>query len=298
MTSETKSDLPLAAEFPPATRADWMKLVDAALKGAPFDRKLVSTTYDGLRIEPLYERVPDARPAAGRSPAAPWQIMQRVDHPDPAAANAQALHDLENGATGLTLVFAGAIGSYGYGLAASQAAIERALDGIYLDAGIALEIDAGARFRCSTPRRRTGEAPRHRAGRDQHPLRARSARSERRRNDLRSRRPGVYRTVCGRRRPAGACGRRFGSAGARRCPDLCRRLSAGARSPRHRSRCRAQDDLLPAGSRRRSVSDDRQVPRAAQAVGASRGSVRASTAAGLYFGRDRLAHDDAGATRT
>ena len=142
MTNET-SDLPLAAEFPPATRADWMKLVDAALKGAPFDRKLVSKTYDGLRIEPLYERAADARPVAGRAPAAPWQVMQRVDHPDPAAANAQALHDLENGATGLTLVIAGSAGSYGYGLAATEAAIERALDGVYLDAGIALEIDAG-----------------------------------------------------------------------------------------------------------------------------------------------------------
>ena len=42
--------------------------------------------------------------------------MQRVDHPDPAAANAEALHDLENGATGLALVFAGSIGAYGYGL--------------------------------------------------------------------------------------------------------------------------------------------------------------------------------------
>jgi hypothetical protein len=36
--------------------------------------------------------------------------MQRLDHPDPAAANAEALHDLENGATGLSLVFAGSIG--------------------------------------------------------------------------------------------------------------------------------------------------------------------------------------------
>ena len=33
--------------------------------------------------------------------------MQRADHPDPAAANAQALDDLQNGATGLVLVFAG-----------------------------------------------------------------------------------------------------------------------------------------------------------------------------------------------
>ena len=30
-------DLPLAAEFPPATREQWLKLVDGVLKGAPFE---------------------------------------------------------------------------------------------------------------------------------------------------------------------------------------------------------------------------------------------------------------------
>jgi methylmalonyl-CoA mutase len=133
-------DLPLAAEFPPATQAQWRKLVEAALKGAPFDKRLVSTTYDGLRVEPLYARAAGAPTVAGR-PAAPWQAMQRVDHPDPKAANAEALHDLENGATGLALVFAGSIGAYGYGLDGSPETIARALDGVHLDAGIALELD-------------------------------------------------------------------------------------------------------------------------------------------------------------
>ena len=55
---------------------------------------------------------PTARPIVGRTPGAPWQVMSRIEHPDPAAANAQALHDLENGATGLSLVFAGSIGAY------------------------------------------------------------------------------------------------------------------------------------------------------------------------------------------
>jgi methylmalonyl-CoA mutase len=79
--------------------------------------------------------------------------MQRVDHPDPAAANVEALHDLANGATGLALVFAGSIGAYGYGLDASEAAVARVLDGVHLDAGIAIELDlspqskeAGARL--------------------------------------------------------------------------------------------------------------------------------------------------------
>src|SRR5215475_14000595 len=110
-------ELPLAAEFPAATQVEWRKLVDAALKGSPFDR-LVSHTYDGLPIEPLYNRATHAKPIAGRVPGTAWALMQRVDHPDPATANAQALHDLENGATGLCLVFAGAPAARGYGLVA------------------------------------------------------------------------------------------------------------------------------------------------------------------------------------
>src|SRR5262245_33794227 len=142
MPDGSDDDFALAAEFPAATREQWRQLVAGVLKGAPFDQRLVAKTYDGLAIEPLYERRPQA-PIASRAPAAPWTVMQRVDHPDPAAANAEALHDLENGATGLSLIFAGAIGAYGYGLPVSEAAIARALEGIHLDAGIALDVDPG-----------------------------------------------------------------------------------------------------------------------------------------------------------
>ncbi len=145
MSSET-DDLPLAAEFPPATRDDWRKLADGVLKGASFER-LVGKTYDGLRIEPIYERARNAAAIPARAAASPWQIMQRVDHPDAATANAQALHDLENGATGLTLVFAGANGARGYGLPPTKEALARALDGIYLDAGIGIELEIGLQSR-------------------------------------------------------------------------------------------------------------------------------------------------------
>jgi methylmalonyl-CoA mutase len=133
-------DLSLAAEFPPATQAQWRTLVEAALKGAPFDKCLVSRTYDGLRVEPLYARAANAPVVAGR-PAAPWQVIQRVDHPDPKAANTQVLVDLENGATGLALVFAGSVGAYGYGLDGSPDTIKRTLEGVHLDVGIAIEVD-------------------------------------------------------------------------------------------------------------------------------------------------------------
>jgi methylmalonyl-CoA mutase len=137
--TEASDDLPLAAEFPPATAEQWRKLVEGVLKGAPFDKKLVTKSYDGLAIEPLYGRKAESEPIASRAPARAWTVMQRVDHPDPVAANAEALNDLENGATGLSLVFAGSVGAYGYGLDASEATIARALDGLHL--GIALDLD-------------------------------------------------------------------------------------------------------------------------------------------------------------
>src|SRR5437763_9574551 len=138
----SKAEFPLADEFPQARREDWLELVSAALKGAPFET-LVSKTYDQLEIEPLYPRKGNAQPVPGRVPGTAWQILQRVDHPDPAAANAQACHDLENGASGLSVVFAGASGAGGYGIAASEAAIARLFEGVHLDAGIAVGLDAG-----------------------------------------------------------------------------------------------------------------------------------------------------------
>ena len=85
MTSVT-DDLPLAADFPKATADDWRKLVDGVLKGGPFE-KLVGKTYDGLKIDPLYPRAKDVAPVVGRPAAAPWQIVQRIDHPDAGMAN-------------------------------------------------------------------------------------------------------------------------------------------------------------------------------------------------------------------
>ena len=136
-----KDAIPLAAEFPPTNEAEWRKLVDVALKGAAFDKRLVSRTYDGLRIEPLYARSAGAEAIAGRTPGTAWSLMQRVDHPDPTAANAQALQDLENGATGLALVMAGSVSANGYGLDASPATLARVLEGVQLDAGITIDFN-------------------------------------------------------------------------------------------------------------------------------------------------------------
>jgi methylmalonyl-CoA mutase len=140
MTSAT-DDLRLAADFPQAGYDDWRKLVDGVLKGAPFER-LVSKTYDGLKIEPIYPRAKGVAPIAGRAAAAPWQIMQRIDHPDTAKANVLALHDLENGATGLEIEFQGGPGARGFGVAdANPDTLKRLFDGVMFDAGIAIALN-------------------------------------------------------------------------------------------------------------------------------------------------------------
>jgi len=133
-------DFPLAAEFPATDRAEWLRLVEKALKDRPFE-KLISRTYDGIAVEPLYARAAGATAVAGRAPGLPWRIAQRVDHPDPAAASAEALGDLTNGADALALVFAGAPSARGYGVKAdTAAALARALDGVMLDL-IALRLE-------------------------------------------------------------------------------------------------------------------------------------------------------------
>ena len=127
--------------------AQWRKRAEAVLKGADFETVLTSKTADGIRIAPLYPKAEGHAPIIGRAPGEAWSIIARVDNPDGPQANGQALVDLENGATGLALVFENAVGAYGFGLPANVDFITEALKGIYLDAGIDIALDCGPRGR-------------------------------------------------------------------------------------------------------------------------------------------------------
>jgi methylmalonyl-CoA mutase len=130
----------LASDFTPTGERQWRKRVESALKGGAFET-LVSRSDDSFPIQPLYGRRVGPRVAR---PGGPWRVLARVDHPDAGLANAQALDDLANGADGLQVVFAGAGGAWGYGLAAADAAALAALfEGVRLDAGLTLELDPG-----------------------------------------------------------------------------------------------------------------------------------------------------------
>ena len=126
--------------FPAADREKWWMLAEKGLAGATFEDALSSRTDDGILIEPIYERDSDPSFLPGRNPDAPWLVVQRIDDPDPERANRQALEDVEQGATGLALVFEGAPNAFGYGLPAARETLDTVLAGIPLNR-IHLRID-------------------------------------------------------------------------------------------------------------------------------------------------------------
>ncbi|WP_405010156.1 methylmalonyl-CoA mutase small subunit [Kitasatospora sp. NBC_01539] len=153
--------LPLAAEFPDATREQWQRLVEGVLRksgsqsvtGEQAEDALTTQLQDGLRARPLYT-AQDA-PADAGFPGFPpfvrggrpqgatvsgWDVRQLHADPDPRRTNEAVLADLENGVTSLWL----ALGSGRLPLTA----LPDALEGVYLDLA-AVALDAGAEFRAA-----------------------------------------------------------------------------------------------------------------------------------------------------
>ncbi|MGK4580184.1 methylmalonyl-CoA mutase small subunit [Kitasatospora sp. HPMI-4] len=161
MTTVPPEGLPLAAEFPDATREQWQRLVEGVLRksgaqdvaGAQAEDALSTQLQDGLRAHPLYT-AEDAPADAGFPGFAPyvrggrpqgsavsgWDVRQRHADPDAARANEAVLADLEHGGGSLWLV----LGEAGLPIAA----LPTALQGVYLDLA-AVTLDAGAEFRAA-----------------------------------------------------------------------------------------------------------------------------------------------------
>lgn len=131
-------------DFPSTDREQWLRSVEKAIKGADFEKTLVSKTYDGIRLEPLYEQSRTAAPIL-LGGAKPWRIDQRMDLPDPVAANIQLLEDATGGAGGFVLVGSEAASSRGFGLSLDIPGImEQILEGLQPE-GMKFRIDAGPR---------------------------------------------------------------------------------------------------------------------------------------------------------
>ncbi|MDJ0343589.1 methylmalonyl-CoA mutase family protein [Streptomyces sp. H10-C2] len=157
MTVLPDHGLPLADEFPDATREQWQRLVEGvlhkagtAVPGTPAEETLSTELQDGISIRPLYT-AQDSRADAGYpgfppfvragrpegTAAAGWDVRQRHSRPDPRRTNEAVLSDLENGVTSVWLV----VGEGGIPVSGIPAALE----GVYLDLA-PIVLDAGADF--------------------------------------------------------------------------------------------------------------------------------------------------------
>jgi methylmalonyl-CoA mutase len=137
----TAHETAIAGVFPQPQEEQWRKLVDRALKGASFET-LISRAYGAVALAPLYPRAAAAPKSLRRTPGR-WSILGRVDYSSPEPANRMALDDLEGGADGLHLAFAGSQGAWGGGLADdSGAALSKVFENIRLDYGIPVILEA------------------------------------------------------------------------------------------------------------------------------------------------------------
>lgn len=140
MTTKTPN-LELASGFPAPSHDLWRSMVDKALKGADYDKRLVSRTADAIAVKPLYTRKDELVSAQGELPGrAPftrgtqaqrnglgWNIAALHIEQDPKAANAAILEDLAGGVNVIALHVGGP------GLPATKDALETALKDVLLD---------------------------------------------------------------------------------------------------------------------------------------------------------------------
>ena len=168
---ELKEESLLKNEFESSSYAEWRAAAEELLKGAPFEKKMLTATPEGITLQPIYRREDaealtrdDPTPGSGAFTrgsrpegylAAGWEVAQELAEGDAKAFNAQLLKDLSRGQTALNAVLdeATALGLSPRDAAAGQVAIgglsvafksdlAQAVEGVYLDA-IGLHFQSG-----------------------------------------------------------------------------------------------------------------------------------------------------------
>ncbi len=157
--------------YPARSYDDWKAAAEATLRGAPFDKKLVTRTHEGIAVQPVYGPSGPLADVAGVPGVAPftrggeavvdpqlgWDLRQHYAYPEP-EANARAMAtDLSRGVRSVWLCLDGAarggsdhdathaLASAGVGgtMVASLAEMRALLEPVELG-GVAVSFDAGA----------------------------------------------------------------------------------------------------------------------------------------------------------
>ncbi len=122
MEKDRKGAAPVSFdEFKAPGYEEWKQAATAALKGAPFEKRMFTPTYEGITLEPIYtmdsvKDLKDCRAFPGGQDylrgvkSAPgedslWKIAQGIDDRCPGRAGEAIAHELEKGATAIHPVF-------------------------------------------------------------------------------------------------------------------------------------------------------------------------------------------------
>ncbi len=98
------NEFKLTDVFPPVSVERWREVVEKDLKGASFEKKLVTHTYEGVAIQPLYS-AEDRPGASAERPTGTGAVELRQDHthPDPAIVRRTVAEDLAGGVDSIIL---------------------------------------------------------------------------------------------------------------------------------------------------------------------------------------------------
>lgn len=152
----------LLREFPYSTYADWREAAVKLLKGAPFEKKLFTKTYEGITLQPIYmqqdieglthiDSLPGFAPyvRGGNvlgSKIDSWKVAQEIPYGIPEEFHKALRHDLDQGQTAINLLLdkatrlgldpdqaqPGDVGQDGVSIATLED-LEKALEGVNLE---------------------------------------------------------------------------------------------------------------------------------------------------------------------
>lgn len=107
---------PPLTDFPKPSYDEWRAEAETQLQGVPFEKKLVTQTYEGIAVQPIYndadiEDVPYLASLPGFAPylrgnhaaGQPWAICQALPYSDAHQFNQALRHDLARGQTAISM---------------------------------------------------------------------------------------------------------------------------------------------------------------------------------------------------
>ncbi|MCS7053303.1 MAG: acyl-CoA mutase large subunit family protein, partial [Ignavibacterium sp.] len=114
-----EKDFNLQNDFPVPSYDEWKKQVEADLKGEPFEKKLITKTYEGINLQPIYtksdvENLPftnnypgfenfvRGNKASGYHSSS-WEIAQEFSYALPEEINEALKEDIKRGLNSITI---------------------------------------------------------------------------------------------------------------------------------------------------------------------------------------------------